>query len=284
MKKTQSFSVRIQYILPQHLISRIAGMFANARIVPFKNWLIRKFIKTYRVSLVEAMIEQPEAYDTFNHFFTRQLKPHARPIDQQPHTITSPVDGIIAQIGTIQQKILLQAKQFYFDLDSLLANTGSLSKQFENGAYATLYLAPSNYHRVHLPIDGQLIQTIYVPGQLFSVNQKTSAVIPNIFSRNERLIAILNTAIGPMAIILIGAMIVGNIKTVWTDSPIKGGQIKIENFTNGIKLAKGDELGYFQLGSTVILLFAKNAMRWDEKMTVNSPIKMGERIAHYHAG
>jgi phosphatidylserine decarboxylase len=267
-----------QYILPQHLLTKLAGKLADSRTPWLKNFLIKQFIKTYHVNLTEALIENPEAYDNFNQFFIRELKPGIRPIASAPNAIISPADGYIAQIGNIQKKQLLQAKNFYFDLGTLLGGDTQLADNFHDGTFATIYLAPHNYHRVHMPLDGKLVKTIYVPGKLFSVNRMTSEIIPNLYSRNERLICVFDTTLGPMTIVLVGAMIVGSIQTVWMKNPIRANRIITETFSDGIQLIKGAELGYFKLGSTVILLFGKDKILSQSTLTTTSTLQVGQQI------
>ncbi len=235
-------------------------------------------MKIYPVTLTEAIIEDARAYSTFNDFFTRQLKPELRPIEKNSQIIVSPVDGTVAQIGRIQQNQLIQAKNFYFSLESLLGDDPKLASLFYDGEFATLYLAPHNYHRVHMPLTGSLKKTIYIPGKLFSVNQMTSEIIPHLYSRNERLVTLFETEAGPMAIILVGAMIVGSIKTVWIDQPIRSHRIHTREFTNEVTLEKGAELGLFKLGSTVILLYPHNTMTWSSNIQPGSSLQFGQPL------
>src|SRR3990167_2915571 len=272
IKKLLTYS---QYVLPTHFLSYLMGKLADAPHPALKNWMIKNFIKRYRVNLNEAIIKNPLDYPTFNSFFIRQLAPTFRPIAEAENSIVSPVDGTIAQIGKIHQGQLLQAKEMYFSLSTLLNDT-SLASLFHEGAYATFYLAPHNYHRVHMPLRGQLEKTIYLPGKLFSVNRMTSDLIPALYSRNERLITLFNTSAGKMAIILVGAMIVGSIQTVWMQQPIREKQPAVQHFSNHVILNKGQELGFFKLGSTVILLFEKDKIRSDETFKTHSPIIFGK--------
>jgi phosphatidylserine decarboxylase len=267
----------LQYVLPQRLLSSFAGLLANSSIPWLKNWLIKRFIKVYNIDLSEAVIENPKTYPTFNQFFIRQLKPGARTIAADRDDIASPAEGFIAQIGSINQNQLLQAKNCYFNLDTLLANDTESAKRFYNGTFVTVYLAPNNYHRVHMPLDGQLEKTIYVPGNLFSVNRMTSELIPCLYGRNERLISIFNTDIGPMAVILVGAMLVGSIQTVWKAHSSRSNKIVIEN-PNHLKLEKGSELGYFELGSTVIVLFGEDKIKWQSSHSTNTMIRLGQSL------
>lgn len=270
--------VTIQSLIPQHLLSNLMGWMAKTRIVWLKNFYIRLFMYLYTVDLSEAIIENANDYPDFNAFFTRKLKPELRPLLISPSQIASPVDGTISQIGQINKNQLVQAKNFYFNLEALL-NDQELEHAFTDGSFATLYLAPHNYHRVHMPITGILKKTIYIPGKLFSVNQMTSQLIPQLFSRNERLICYFTTAHGPMAVILVGAMIVGSIQTVWMDKPIRSNQIIRSNPPN-IELKAGMELGFFELGSTVILLFGKDKIIWNHNLKPDSEIKMGQILGN----
>lgn len=266
MKK---FSILRQYIAPQHLISWIFGWFSECRILCVKNWMIATFIKKYQVDMQLAQLETIEDYPTFNSFFTRQLKPHVRPVVQRDDQVACPVDGLVSQVGNIEGQLLFQAKGFYFDLTALLGGREALAAQFLQGSFATLYLAPRDYHRVHMPFAGQLRETIYIPGKLFSVNQETVRAVPHLFSRNERVVCLFDTQLGPMAVILVGAMIVGSIQVA--------GQV-------GATLAKGAELGYFKLGSTVIVLFPKETVTWNAALQENALVRMGEQMGTYEKG
>lgn len=262
----EKISVSLQHILPQHVLSRILGWFCDSRWIALKNWMIKRFIKTYDVNMSEAIIENPENFPCFNDFFTRHLKPELRPIVQEQNQIACPVDGTVSQIGVIKKDLLFQAKNFYFNVTDLLGGSESRAQSFLDGNFATFYLAPRDYHRVHMPISGQLQEAIYIPGKLFSVNQKTTQYVPNLFARNERLVCIFKTEIGPMAIILVGAMLVASINTVWKKDE------------KNINLLRGEELGYFKLGSTVIVLFGKNQMSWTDNLKETSIVKMGQLI------
>lgn len=277
---TNKISIYLQQILPQHWLTHTMGRLAEIRVPWLKNRMIKSFIKKYKVDMSAALIENPENYETFNQFFIRKLKPELRPLTREKYAIASPVDGAIAQIGKIQRNQLLQAKKFYFDLTSLLGGDTQLAETFFDGSFATLYLAPKDYHRIHMPLSGKLIKTLFVPGQLFSVNQLTSEYVPNIFSRNERLITLFDTPAGPMAVILVGAIIVGSIQTVWMKEPVRSKQPQSVDFTPHLTLHQGEELGYFKLGSTVILLFTKTAAEWS-KFDHNQSVRFGELLGHY---
>lgn len=268
-----------QYILPQHLLSWLMGKLANCKVGWIKNNLIDFFCSMYAINLNEAEIQDSHTYPSFNAFFTRALKPGVRPINQTPKGICSPADGTIAQIGTINGQQLLQAKEMYFDLNSLFGGHTDAASLFTGGNFATIYLAPHNYHRVHMPFTGTLRKTIYIPGRLFSVNRMTSELIPNLYSRNERLVMIFDTDGGPMAVIMVGALIVGSMQTVWMDQPIKGAKTQIIEPAQTITLQKGDELGRFQLGSTVIMLFPQDKLDWTQHFSPSAPVMVGQLLA-----
>jgi phosphatidylserine decarboxylase len=267
----------LQKLVPQHLLSQGIGKLADSRQPWIKNLFIKQFIKYYKIDMHEALLENPADYACFNDFFIRKLKPGARVIDANPQAIVSPVDGTIAQIGIASETKLLQAKEFYFDLHSLLTDD-ELAKKFYHASFATLYLAPHNYHRVHIPMDGRLVKTIYVPGRLFSVNKMTSELMPDLYSRNERLICVFESHIGQFIVILVGALIVGSIQMVWMDKPVRGKSIYIEEIKKNMDFKKGDELGYFKLGSTVITLFEQGKLHW-QQLTGETVILLGQKIA-----
>lgn len=275
--------VYFQYLLPQLWLSSLSGWLARIRHPRVKTWMIHKFIRDYHIDTSLAVESNPDAYANFNEFFIRKIKPELRPVDNDENIVVSPADGTVAQAGTISDGKLLQAKGMYFTLDSLFAHDLVASSPFMKGHYATIYLAPHNYHRVHMPVDGQLVKTIYVPGKLFSVNKMTASLIPNLYARNERLICLFSTENGPMAVILVGALNVGSLKTVWLDEPIRASNIQKTSYKNGIKLAKGDELGHFNLGSTVIVLFGKNQMAWLDTLSADTAVQFGQRIGQLNA-
>lgn|SRR3990167_1694882 len=271
----------LQSITPQHLFTRLMGKIADISWPPFKNALIKLFMLRYPIDLSEACIEDPNAYPTFNQFFTRQLKPELRPIDPHQASIVSPADGSISICAQIKQNQLLQAKNHYFTLEALLGNDQTLAEHFYDGSFMTIYLAPHNYHRVHMPLNGHLLQTTYVPGKLFSVSNLTADYVPNLYSNNERLITLFKTEAGLMAVILVGAMIVGSIQTVWQNAPERSKTIQNKDYSqNNLYLEKGAELSQFKLGSTVILLFEKNAITWLTNLQSQSPLQYGQAIAH----
>ena len=232
----------------------------------------------------QAEIEDWQQYSNFHHFFIRKLKPSLRPIADEAQTVVSPVDGVVAEIGSIEKTRLLQAKGCYYELSTLLGGDKALTEQFENGNFATLYLAPHDYHRIHMPLEGRLRQTIFIPGKLFSVNRMTTDLIPQLYTRNERLVCIFDTELGKMAVILIGAMIVGSMQTSWMRSPIKANHILNEHYPNDkadILLARGTELAHFEIGSTVIVLFEKNKVTWLPNLKPGNRVNFGQIIANF---
>lgn len=270
-----------QYPLPHHGISRLAGWVADTRIGWIKSPLIRRFIRTYGVDMSEAKRPHAEDYANFNDFFTRELKDGAREIQGDANTIVSPADGAISQFGNIDGQRLIQAKGQEYDLLTLLGNQTDMADQFENGQFMCIYLSPKDYHRLHMPLRGRLIQTCYVPGRLFSVNPATAQRVPNLFARNERLVCMFETQLGPMVMVLVGAMIVAAIETVWTGkiTPFK----KLDNqyfdlYSGDLEFEKGEEMGRFCLGSTVILCFPQNSMNWQADCQAGQSLKMGQAL------
>lgn len=265
--------------MPQHLLSRLTGALARAKHPAWlKNALIRLFIRQFSVDMTEAEQPDPTAYPCFNDFFTRPLKEGARPLAGAD--IVCPADGAISQIGAIERDQLLQAKGHSYSTVDLLGGDRLLAGYFQGGNFATIYLSPKDYHRVHMPLGGRLVSTHYVPGALFSVNGTTAERVDGLFARNERLVCHFDTGLGPMAVVLVGAMIVAGIETVW------GGQVKpharepvYEDMrAQSIELAKGQEMGRFLLGSTVILLFPAGKMAWDSTYAADTPTRMGEAL------
>jgi phosphatidylserine decarboxylase len=276
-----SFPTLIQYALPHQALSALVGRIANCRIPWLKNRLIDIFIRHYGVDMRDARETDPHQYPTFNSFFTRCLKPEARPVVQDAKAIACPVDGTVSQAGVIASDKLFQAKGFSYSLQNLLGGCAERAAPFLDGRFATLYLAPKDYHRVHMPLAGRLREMVYVPGRLFSVNSATTERVDNLFARNERVIALFDTAIGPMAVILVGAMIVGSINTVWAGAinAAQRRQLKVQQYQQQIiELDRGTDMGHFCLGSTVILLFAANRMQWLPGIQPGQSLRMGSAI------
>ncbi len=253
----------MQYFLPQHILSRLVGHITNCRIVWIKNFLIDWFIKRYKVDMSLAVESDPHKYETFNKFFIRAIKPELRPITQNENEIACPIDGAISQIGNLEGGQLIQAKGFYYDVKTLLGSD-EYAAMFANGSFATLYLSPRDYHRVHMPLSGKLIARKHIPGRLFSVNPLTATEVPNLFSRNERMVSIFETKNGLMAMVLVGAMLVASIDLV------------DEN-----ELTRGAEMGLFKFGSTVILLFPQNTVCWNKDLRPGSILEMGKSLGFF---
>lgn len=281
MEATYRLPPFLQYILPQQLINTLAYSLAEKSLPWLKNWLIRHFIVHFNVDMHDAVYQNPEDYLSFNDFFTRALKEGARPLPLDASLISSPVDGTISQIGDINHGRIIQAKQHDYSLTALLGGNHELADTFDGGLFSTIYLSPRDYHRVHMPITGTLRQMAFVPGDLYSVNPGSANNIANLFARNERIISIFDTDYGPMAVIMVGAIVVGSMETVWA------GKVKTESSDvswysydeDSITLARGDEMGRFQLGSTVILLFPKDSIHWLEQYNSGIKIRMGEALA-----
>lgn len=270
-----------QYLAPQHLLSRTAGLLAECRIPALKNPMIERFISHYGVDMSEAENPDPRSYAHFNHFFTRALRPDARTVDSDDKAFVSPVDGCISQLGKIRQGQIFQAKGQSFSAVELLGGNIELAQEFMGGDFATIYLSPKDYHRIHMPITGTLREMIFVPGKLFSVNPVTTEKVPRLFARNERVVAIFDTEIGPVAMVLVGAMIVASIETVWAGlvAPVKRRVMRThyQREKTEIKLEKGEEMGRFKLGSTVVLLLPEAKVDFDQSLQAGSSLRMGQR-------
>lgn len=277
MFKDQLFAFA-QHITPQHTLSRLIGRIAECTNPLVKRAFIGPFIKKYHVDMSEAINTDPYSYRNFNDFFTRAIKPELRPIAAGARTVVCPADGSISQLGDIEYGTIYQAKGHRYSLTELLGGDANLSNLFVDGKFATVYLSPKDYHRVHMPLTGKLIKTIHVPGKLFSVNKVTAEQIPNVFARNERTVCIFETEVGPMAVILVGAMIVASIETVWAGQVTPWNK-QVQTWDYGklanITLQKGEEMGRFKLGSTAIVLFGKDAVNWESHLTAESPTRMG---------
>lgn len=272
----------LQYPLPQHAISRAVHWLTRVRQPAFKNWITRRFIHRFGVDMSEAAQPDPVAYASFNAFFTRTLRDGARPLANESDAVACPVDGTVSQAGVIAEGRIFQAKGQSFTAAELLGNHAELAAQFNNGAFTTLYLSPRDYHRIHMPLAGTLTQMIHIPGRLFSVNPPTTRAVPRLFARNERVAAIFDTMAGPMAVVMVGALNVGSIETVWAGevTPPRGRVIRHWRYEDRkIVLDKGAELGRFNMGSTVILLFAGGRARWEASLIAERCVRMGERIA-----
>ncbi|CAG9433899.1 TPA: archaetidylserine decarboxylase [Providencia alcalifaciens] len=278
--------IRLQFMLPKQGLTQLAGWFASRNVGIVTQWAIKLFAKAYKVNMNEAQKSELTAYSTFNDFFIRTLKDDARPIVAAEHQLAQPADGAVSQLGSIDNDLIFQAKGHNYTVEALLAGQYELADKFRNGDFITTYLSPSDYHRVHMPCDGLLTEMIYVPGDLFSVNPLTAANVPNLFARNERLICVFDTPFGAMVQILVGATIVGSIDTVWSGcvNPQREGVIKRWTYPEqdeegAIFLRKGEEMGLFKLGSTVINLFEPNKIRFNASLIPGYATRMGELLA-----
>lgn len=274
--KKQIF-IQAQNVVPQHQLSRVVGKLAASENPLIKNVVISAFKAQYGIDM--SIAEQTNAlkFKSFNDFFTRSLKNGVREIDADPQSIISPADGAISQIGPIESGDIFQAKGQKFTIDHLIADP-QLAAPFKNGQFATVYLSPKDYHRVHMPFAGTLTETLYVPGELFSVNQTTAENIPGLFARNERMVCLFDTSVGRMAVVLVGAMIVAGIETVATGKVKPTGRLEVNQ--HDLFLEKGAELGRFYLGSTAIVLFEENKMQWDDAFKATTEVEMGKALGH----
>ena len=274
--KKQIF-IQAQKVIPQQQLSRVVGKVAASENPIVKNLAIQAFKAQYGIDL--SIAEQSDAlkYKSFNEFFTRALKDGVREIDTDQTSIVSPADGAISQLGKIKDGDVFQAKGQSFSVDKLIGDP-QLAAPFINGEFATVYLSPRDYHRVHMPFAGTLTETLYIPGELFSVNQTTAENIPGLFARNERMVCLFDTELGRMAVVLVGAMIVAGIETVATGKVKPTGRLELNQ--HDLALEKGAELGRFYLGSTAVVLFEQNKITWDEQFKANSTVVMGEALGH----
>ncbi|HEY2590629.1 MAG TPA: archaetidylserine decarboxylase [Steroidobacteraceae bacterium] len=275
--------VALQHLIPQHALSRAVHRLARSRAGPVKNALIRAFVRGYRPRLEEAAEPNPLAYGSFNEFFTRALRPDARPISTGSELVLSPVDGAVSQIGHLDELMLLQAKGRYYRLDALLSPAGAeWARRLAGGAFATLYLAPYDYHRIHMPVAATLKAAWYVPGRLFSVNTVTAAAVTGLFARNERVICAFESDAGmPFAMVLVGALFVGSITTRWHGevTPCRPRAPRTLPVPREARLEEGAEMGRFNMGSTVILLFPRGALAWRAALGPASRIVVGQPLA-----
>lgn len=270
-----------QYLLPQHTLSKLMHRLCRCRWPWLKNAMIKMIIKQYQVDMSLAQQQDINAFVHFNAFFTRALRPEVRPLAASE--LLSPVDGKISQIGKIQAGRIIQAKGQDFTVAELLGNDVLMAEQFANGQFATIYLSPRDYHRIHMPCTGRLQHMRYLPGKLFSVNPRTVRAVPRVFARNERLVTIFDTDFGPMAVILVGAIFVGSMQTIWHDgeiTPPYGKQIRDWQYqTDNIQLTKGAEMGRFNMGSTVVILLPEGAPAWLQALSADDVVQMGEAMA-----
>lgn len=273
--------IGLQYLLPQHFLSRIVGMLARCRIGFVRIGLIRGFLAHYPADLSEAVHSEPAGYESFNDFFTRSLRPGARPFDPDPRAALCPVDGLVSQAGRVAGDTIVQAKGMEYTATALLGGDAALAAEFAGGQFATLYLAPHNYHRVHMPLAGTLRIARFVPGDLFSVNTATAASVPGLFARNERVACVFDTAAGPMAVVLVGALFVGSMSLAWTGRLTAQGRKRTHDLPVHdpiIALDRGALLGWFNMGSTVIVLFPSTGPALVDGLLPGRAVRVGERL------
>ncbi|WP_295391954.1 archaetidylserine decarboxylase [uncultured Thiodictyon sp.] len=276
--------VGLQYLLPQHALSRLMYRLARVTAAPFKGWMIRAYVRLVGVDLSLAAQPNLSAYPHLAAFFTRALRPQVRPMDPDPAAVLSPVDGTISQIGTIADGRVIQAKGHNYSVCDLLGGDTDAHRRFEGGTFATIYLSPRDYHRIHMPLAGDLAQMTYLGGRLFSVNRMTAERVPGLFARNERVVCSFGTDAGPMALVLVGAIFVGGIETVWAGevAPAPSGLGRRHWDYRGeaqrVHLGRGAEMGRFNMGSTIVLLFPAGAATWDPTLAPGATVRFGQRI------
>ena len=274
----------VQYALPHHLVSRAVHRLTRVRVRAVKNATIRGFAKAFGVDWSEAESSDPDHYPTFNAFFTRKLKPGARPVAPDAGDIASPVDGRISQFGAVAAGRIIQAKGRDYSVADLLGGDEALAGTFAGGAFCTIYLAPYNYHRIHMPVDGELRQMTYVPGRLFSVNAATVQNVPRLFARNERIVNVFDASAGAMALVMVGAMNVGSMATVWAGDVTPAAERSLRTWTfpdaagGAVRLGRGEEMGRFNMGSTVVVLFESADAAWRDTLAPGATVRMGESI------
>jgi len=280
---SERLAVALQYALPKRLLTQLAGKLAGLEGGKATTAVIRWFIRRYGVNMAEAANPDPASYASFNAFFTRPLGEGVRPLAEAD--FVCPVDGAISQFGPIEFDQVFQAKGHFYSTTALLGGDRALAARFENGDFATIYLSPRDYHRIHMPCAGRLTQMIYVPGELFSVNPATARGVPGLFARNERVVCVFEGAFGPFAMVLVGATIVGSMATVWHGvvNPPRRPDIEKRSYAEGeVVLDQGAEMGRFLLGSTVVLLFPKDVLRFASEWAPALPVRMGEPMAQLH--
>lgn len=277
--------IKLCKYLPQYRLSKIIGWLADRRWGLLTWWAIKFFVRYYHVDMKEAEYPNIHYYPSFNAFFTRYLKTNLRPLAEDSNAIISPVDGIISEVGKLIGDQIIQAKNHFYTVVDLLGGNENHAPLFQNGYFFTTYLAPKNYHRIHTPIDSQLKAMIHIPGRLFSVNTISVRTIPRLFARNERVVCLFETRAGPMALVMVGAILVGGISTVWhgTVTSITQNAISVWKYAEEkITLALGEELGHFKMGSTVILLFTNHSIFWETRCQAGDTLCYGEKIGTFY--
>jgi phosphatidylserine decarboxylase len=279
--------VQAQHVIPQHLLSKGMYHLTRSEWEPLKKLMIEQAIKRFDIDMSIAMEPDPAAYPSFNAFFTRALREDARPIATDPRAICCPADGRVSQFGAIRDGRILQAKGRDYSVFELLGGDEKWSALFKQGQFITIYLSPRDYHRIHAPRDGTLHRTVHVPGKLFSVNPVTTRAVPRLFARNERLCCLFESDIGPLAVILVGAIFVSSIETVWGSEYLTPKEVAVSEFgppAMSVELKRGEELGRFNMGSTVIMLLPKGHAHWPKSLKKGMRVKMGQAIAATHVG
>lgn len=281
MNLKDAFTTFPQYVLPQHTLSKLMSYITHSEIKALKDWCITTIIKHYGVNMDEAKEQNLDAFKSFNHFFTRELKPGVRPLTTEKNAVACPVDGAVSQAGNITDGKIFQAKGMSFTAVDLLGGDAERAKPFEDGVFTTIYLSPKDYHRLHMPLTGTLKEMVHVPGKLFSVNTATTRSVPGLFARNERVAAIFDTEVGPMALVLVGAIFVSSIETVWHGivTPPTAPSVGTWYYPKNPPVLKmGEEMGRFNMGSTIIVLFGKDRVQWEGGFKADKLVKLGEMI------
>ena len=279
----EAFTTLPQYILPHHALSKLMSKLTHCENKTWKNLFIRQIIRHYGVNMDEALEPDINAFKSFNHFFTRELNPDVRPLATERNAIASPADGVVSQAGNITKGKIFQAQGKSFTATDLLGGDAERAEPFNNGVFTTIYLSPKDYHRLHMPLTGTLREMVHIPGRLFSVNTATTNSVPGLFARNERVAAIFDTDAGPMALILVGAIFVSSIETVWHGVVTPPSITSVRRWLyqeNAPVLKIGEEMGRFNMGSTIIVLFAKGKAQWNTDFTADKIVKLGEHIGN----
>lgn len=273
----------LTYPLPHHFLSHVVYQFMRIKIPQVKNFQIAMMTKAFNINISESKLRVPQDFPDFNSFFTRELKKDARTIEGDANSICSPVDGTVSQLGDIDGSAIFQAKGHSFNLTKLVGGSQELAKNYIDGKFATIYLSPRDYHRIHMPCAGKLKKIIHIPGRLFSVANYTVTTVPELFARNERVVCVFDTQFGEMIMVLVGAIFVSSMDTVWTGTITPPGakqvtELDISNPQHTLDIEKGEEMGRFNMGSTVILLFPKNKIDWEEELSTGSSLRLGNGI------
>jgi phosphatidylserine decarboxylase len=274
-------NVKLQYLLPQHTLSKWMSVFTHSETVWLKNLFIKQIIKHYGVKMDEAKVQDISAFKSFNDFFTRELKAEVRPLSTVVNAIVSPADGVVSQAGNITAGDIFQAKGKSFTVTELLGGSEQRAAPFNEGIFTTIYLSPKDYHRLHIPLTGTLTEMVHVPGKLFSVNAATTEAVPRLFARNERVCCLFDTEAGPMALILVGAIFVSSVETVWHGVVTPPTKTSVQNWLyekGAISIEKGEEMGRFNMGSTIIVLFGKDNAEWNSDLTAGKAVNLRELI------